>query len=240
MNGKRVITVNLLISQTQMNNVALVMNTSETMNSRRWKIIKILNLYAGLGGNRQLWDGNITSVEENVNIAAAYSKLYPNDKIIIGDAIDYLKRHYNEFDFIWISPPCYNNTRFHGANHKDKFPDLTLYEFKIFLDRYFDGKYCIENVVPWYKPVIKPTMKLGRHLFWTNFEIPECNFEQYNMRIKEYNPKKLAELRNIPLEVLNMIRGPWRNHDIKSQVLRNMVNPEIGKYIIKFINTKKG
>ena len=50
--------------------------------------MKILNLYAGIGGNRKLWgnEHEITSVEFNEKIANQYHKLYPNDKIIVADA----------------------------------------------------------------------------------------------------------------------------------------------------------
>lgn len=68
--------------------------------------MKILNLYAGLGGNRKLWIGaEITAVENDPRIAAVYSRLYPEDTVIIGDAHQYLLENYSEFDFIWSSPP---------------------------------------------------------------------------------------------------------------------------------------
>jgi DNA (cytosine-5)-methyltransferase 1 len=53
---------------------------------------KILNLYAGIGGNRKLWgdDYEITAVEYNEHIAKVYTNQFPNDKVIIGDAHQYL------------------------------------------------------------------------------------------------------------------------------------------------------
>ena len=49
--------------------------------------MKILNLYAGIGGNRKLWEGHdITAVEHNHPIANIYKDLFPNDDMIIGDA----------------------------------------------------------------------------------------------------------------------------------------------------------
>lgn len=70
--------------------------------------MKILNLYAGIGGNRKLWgdDYEITAVEFDPEIARAYQDRYPNDTVIVGDAKQYLLDHYKEFDFIWASPPC--------------------------------------------------------------------------------------------------------------------------------------
>ena len=64
--------------------------------------MKILNLYAGIGGNRKLWgsEHQITAVEYDPAIAAIYSDLYPQDELIIGDAHEYLAKHFDEFDFI--------------------------------------------------------------------------------------------------------------------------------------------
>lgn len=74
--------------------------------------MKALNLYAGVGGNRKLWGGvEVTAVEFNPSIAAAYQDLYPNDTVIVGDAHQYLLDHYHEFDFIWASPPCQSHSR---------------------------------------------------------------------------------------------------------------------------------
>lgn len=64
--------------------------------------MKILNLYAGIGGNRKLWEGHdITAVEFDADIAKAYENLYPTDTVIIGDAHEYLLNNYDKFDFIW-------------------------------------------------------------------------------------------------------------------------------------------
>lgn len=64
--------------------------------------MKILNLYAGIGGNRKLWgdEHEITAVENDPNIAKIYQEFFPNDTVIVGDAHKYLLEHYKEFDFI--------------------------------------------------------------------------------------------------------------------------------------------
>lgn len=62
---------------------------------------KFLNLYAGVGGNRKLWDGEVTAVEIREDLAEVYSDLYPGDTVICGDANQYLEEHWKEFDFIW-------------------------------------------------------------------------------------------------------------------------------------------
>ena len=49
--------------------------------------MKVLNLYAGIGGNRQLWENvEVTAVENVDYIADAYEQLFPEDKIIREDA----------------------------------------------------------------------------------------------------------------------------------------------------------
>ena len=73
--------------------------------------MKILNLYAGIGGNRKLWTPNgdeheITAVEYKPEIAKIYQDFFPKDKVIVGDAHQYLLNHFQEFDFIFSSPPC--------------------------------------------------------------------------------------------------------------------------------------
>ncbi len=69
--------------------------------------MRVLNLYAGIGGNRKLWeDVEVTAVEINEKIAAIYQDFFPDDKVVVGDAHAYLLEHFGEFDFIWSSPPC--------------------------------------------------------------------------------------------------------------------------------------
>ena len=74
--------------------------------------MKILNLYAGVGGNRRLWGDKheITAVEWNKSVADCYHDLYPNDTVIVADAHQYLLEHYQEFDFIWSSPLCQSHS----------------------------------------------------------------------------------------------------------------------------------
>ena len=139
--------------------------------------MKVLNLYACLGGNRYKWtDCEVTAVELDPEAARLYKERFPNDTVIVADAHQYLLDHFKEFDFIWSSPPCpsHSRVRISQKNREDfKFiyPDLKLYEEIIFLDNFFDGKYCIENVTPYYEPLI-PGIKRGRHLYWTNFQLP--------------------------------------------------------------------
>ena len=114
--------------------------------------IKILNLYAGIGGNRKLWDSlgdfEITAVEYKPEIAKIYQDFFPNDKVIITDAHQYLLEHFSEYHFIWSSPPCPSHSRFRfmttkmevkGKSRPIVYPDMKLYEEILLLKYYFKG-----------------------------------------------------------------------------------------------------
>jgi DNA (cytosine-5)-methyltransferase 1 len=141
------------------------------------KPFKVLNLYACLGGNRLLWyDCEVTAVELDIELAKLYQERFPNDKVIIADAHQYLLDHYKEFDFIWSSPPCpsHSKVRFTQKNKNfyiPVYPSMILYEEIIFLQNHFNGKYCVENVIPYYDLLIQGK-KRGRHIYWTNFNLP--------------------------------------------------------------------
>lgn len=64
--------------------------------------MKILNLFAGIGGNRKLWDKSheITAVEIDPIAAEIYQKQFPQDHVIVGDAYEYLEQNMDHFDFI--------------------------------------------------------------------------------------------------------------------------------------------
>ncbi len=192
--------------------------------------MRVLNLYAGIGGNRRLWkDCEITSVELNPSIAAIYKDLYPDDTLIVGDAHQYLLDNYKNFDFIWSSPPCQSHSsfrhnicvRFRGT--KPEYPDMKLYQEIIFLKHHFAGKWVVENVKPYYKPFIEPSKELQRHLFWSNFEIKDASFEQDNIRSAQI--PDLQKLHGIDLSSYKLQN--------KRQVLRNCVLPKLGEHIFK-------
>lgn len=195
--------------------------------------MKILNLYAGIGGNRKLWgdEHEITAVEYKQDIADIYKDFFPNDKVVVTDAHQYLLEHFNEFDFIWSSPPCPTHSRVRFVATYDKkgnirqkpvFPDMRLYEEIIFLKHYFRGLYCVENVVGYYEPLIKP-QELGRHYFWTNFILPPF---KANSRSHYDDIEKLEEVKGFDLSEYDVSR--------KRLLLRNCVFPELGKHILHY------
>ena len=127
--------------------------------------MKILNLYAGIGGNRKLWgdEHDITAVEYNEKIANKYRALYPNDTVVVADAHEYLLDHHKEFDFIWSSPPCQSHsTTNYFTQHIRKrpvYPLMSLYQEIIFLQNFYKGKFCVENVVSYYVSTKTMTVK---------------------------------------------------------------------------------
>jgi DNA (cytosine-5)-methyltransferase 1 len=193
---------------------------------------RVLDLYAGVGGNRKLWEGcEVTAVESSPAIAEVYQDLYPNDTVVVGDAHQYLLDHHHEFDFIWSSPPCQSHSRMMKATrHKlNRYPDMKLYEEIIFLQNFYKGKWVVENVVPYYTPLIE-AKKVGRHLFWSNFDFTAEDVARPKGFINKSNLAGKQELMNwlgIHYEKNLYYDG---NH-CPAQILRNCVHPELGRQI---------
>ena len=190
--------------------------------------MRILNAYAGIGGNRRLWGDTheITAIEYKPEIAKIYQDFFPNDKVIIADAHQYLLEHFKEFDFIWSSPPCPSHSKIRNqagvgcGQNEPIYPDMKLYEEIIFLQYFCKAKYCVENVVGYYKPLIPP-QEINLHYFWTNFFIPKL---PQTTRNHFSNKKTLELLKGFDLSA-------YRIKD-KIKILRNCVEPETGKYVL--------
>jgi len=196
--------------------------------------MKVLNLYAGIGGNRKLWENvEVTAVELDPEIAEVYQSFFPQDKVIVGDAHQYLIDHYREFDFIWASPPCPTHSQLANSTQKGngiiRYPDMKLYQEIIFLKYYFEGVWVVENVDPYYTPLIDPAIKLCRHLFWCNFNIRYSDIKDSTRGLMDSvanEPKMYQEILGICLEGHKL-----RGQNKKRTVLRNCVLPELGKHI---------
>lgn len=188
--------------------------------------MKILNLYAGIGGNRQLWgeEHEVTAVENVDYIAEAYRKLYPKDTVIEEDAHEYLLAHFQEYDFIWSSPPCPThskmNTALAGWNIY-RYPDMTLYQEIIFLRQFHKGLWLVENVESYYDPLITPKTIIDRHYFWSNFYIPRTDTERtYNVT----NATKEQHSQHLKIE----LPAGTKN---QRKLLRNAVDPKLGLHV---------
>jgi len=190
--------------------------------------MRILNLYSGIGGNRKLWgdEHQITAVEYDQEIADVYKTLFPNDKVIVTDAHEYLLNHYKEYDFIWSSPPCPTHSDIrrcgvHAGQYPALYPDMTLYQEIILLKHFNKCSYVIENVKPYYKPLIEPTQKLHRHYIWSDLDIPKKDFIDTR---KHSNITGESIVYGFNLNSFNI-----KN---KRKILRNLVNPELGEYVL--------
>jgi DNA (cytosine-5)-methyltransferase 1 len=182
--------------------------------------MKVLNLYAGIGGNRKLWeDVEVTAVEFSEDIADKYSKLFPNDRVIVTDAHEYLLHNSKKFDFIWSSPPCPTHSRtnyFTQEIRKVKtYPDMKLWQEIIYLSHFFKGLWAVENVIPYYEPFLPNHIKIGRHFIWANFKIPviEMPKNEIGTMMKQY------------------VGTGKHAHDKKLED-RNAVNSELGLHIL--------
>ena len=188
--------------------------------------MKILNLYAGIGGNRKLWgdEHEITAIEIDQQIAKIYQDFFPKDKVIVTDAHKYLLEHHKEFDFIWSSPPCPTHSvcnNFLYAQGCIRYPDMKLWQEIIFLMKFSKIPFVVENVKPYY-PVFIDAQEIGRHLFWANFDVSGYTGEF--LSVGRFGPVKSA---------------PTGRTDVKDKLKRNCVEPKIGLYIFKMAFKEK-
>jgi DNA (cytosine-5)-methyltransferase 1 len=191
--------------------------------------MKVLNLYAGIGGNRKLWEEvDVTAVEIDPVKAKLYADRFPDDEIVVADAHEFLIDHMDEYDFIWSSPPCPTHSLAPIGNKNQRvvdlnYPDMRLYQEVILLSQFANCDYVVENVVSYYKPLIEPQCT-ARHYFWSNFHIPDF-------------PGECARTRGL-VEDLEQAKGfslagEDLNRKEKTKILRNAINPELGKHIMK-------
>jgi DNA (cytosine-5)-methyltransferase 1 len=179
----------------------------------------------------------VTAVELDPELARIYKELFPNDKVIVADAHQYLLDHYSEFDFIWSSPPCPSHSRIRLTNtgegerkSKATYADMKLYEEIILLQNFFKGKYCVENVISYYEPLIKP-IKFDRHYYWSKFAIDTTfNIDKQRPNLFRMNKKQLEEYHKIDL-------SSYKGNQRKDKILRNLVEPSVGKMIFECANS---
>jgi len=196
---------------------------------------RVLNLYSGLGGNRTLWENcDVTSVEYDDAIAEVYAAKFPQDKMVVGDALAFVQSHFRDFDFIWASPPCPTHGQYRhnvgviGKGFDPVIPEMTsLYGLVVFLRTYFTGTWVIENVKPYYAPLIQPTFEMHRHLFWANFYATPKEFKKAEIRSKN----KISDFDGADLVKASRIKN-------KRQTLRNCVDAELGLHVFNSANSR--
>jgi DNA (cytosine-5)-methyltransferase 1 len=95
---------------------------------------------------------------------------------------------------------------------------MNLYQEILLLQYFFKGKYCVENVISYYKPLIEP-QEIANHYLWANFRIVDYVTEKRGAR---ENKEYLSKRKGIILD--DKVMG-------KRQLLRNCTEPELGKYV---------
>lgn len=195
--------------------------------------MKILNLYSSIWGNRKLRgdDHDITAVEMEQARADYYKERFPNDTVIIWDAHEYLLNHYKEYDFIRWSPPCPTHSDIrrcwvHAWQYDALYPDMKLYQEIILLKHFAPiwSKRVIENVVPYYDLLI-PAQKIWRHLFWSNFFIPQYRWESWVIISWKWWIVWSEEVNWFCVKDTNIAN--------KRKALRDMVDPNLWLHILE-------
>lgn len=190
--------------------------------------MKILNLYAGIGGNRKLWEGHeVTAVENNPEIAKIYQDLFPEDTVVVEDVHQYLLDHYEEYDFIWSSPPCPTHSRMRTLKNNceecvKKYPDMGLYQEIIYLKHFFKGNWVVENVISYYDPLLPPYPS-ENHYFWSNFNITKRN--SINRQIRGHGNKPVKKKWGFDLSNVELPNRKIHN------ILNNLVHPYLGLHV---------
>ena len=142
------------------------------------------------------------------------------------DAHEYLLDNFDQFDFIWSSPPCQSHSGLSRLNFykygQRRYPDLRLYEEIIFLRQYCEASWVVENVVPYYKPLIHGEVR-GRHMFWSKRYIPEFNFSGVSVG-KGASRRDYEECLGVTLP-----KG------VEFQWIQNMVHPRLGLEIFDIL-----
>ena len=108
-----------------------------------------------------------------------------------------------------------------------KFPDMKLYEEIIFLDNFFNGKYVVENVIPYYEPLIL-AKKRHRHLYWTNFNLP-------NKLTDRKNPdfSRVKDVVGVMSKFHNYDFRKYKGEQRINKIARNLVDYEAGRTILE-------
>ena len=208
---------------------------------------KVLNLYAGIGGNRKLWtDVDVTAVEWDEEKAEIYRDYFPDDKVVVADAHEYLTDSLFEqdWDYIWASPPCPTHSQMEQINHRNaslRYPDMKLYQELIILEKYAGQEgydYTVENVISYYEPLYEPQTR-ARHYLWANFTIPKFDGEVLGIsgNWKDENWASFNYDRHEEKTGFDLSEYDLPKHK-KSKMLKNCVDPQLGKHVFESRTTQ--
>ena len=98
---------------------------------------------------------------------------------------------------------------------------MTLYQEIIFLNQFYKGLWVVENVIPYYEPLIKP-YTYQSHYYWSNFKIigKEKGYRCHNGSVEEKQKLKGFDISKYKITSAR-----------KDQILRNCVEPKAGESI---------
>lgn len=133
--------------------------------------MKVLNAYAGIGGNRHLWPGHwhVTAVEIDERVAAEYARRYPHDVVLTEDAHAHVLERADEYDATWTSPPCPSHSRLAKVN-ASRYGNALNPDPRLMAEvkhlRALGRPYVVENVHTYYRTEVAPDLVTDRHYYW--------------------------------------------------------------------------
>ena len=95
------------------------------------------------------------------------------------------------------------------------------------MEHHFKGKYTIENVIPYYEPLI-PAQKRGRHLYWCNFKLPQ------DLGEREFQMAGLDEVNRL-CEFHDYDFYQYKGEQRIDKLARNLVDYEAGLTIFNTV-----
>jgi len=108
---------------------------------------------------------------------------------------------------------------------KVRYPDMKLYEEIIILKKWFKGKFVVENVIPYYEPLI-PGIKRDRHIYWTNFSLPNNLGDRKKTDLNKISCVDLQKFHKIDL-------SNYKGKQNKLKIAKNLVDYEAGRTILE-------
>lgn len=101
---------------------------------------------------------------------------------------------------------------------------MRLYQEILLLKYNCTKPWVVENVVPYYPPLVVPSVKIRRHLFWSNSEISKMKDHKAPAALRSSQIPDLQAAHNVDLS-LYAIKN-------KRQILRNCVDSDLGQHVM--------